>query len=369
VSGAPVRSDQVTAVPVEWLWKDRIPRGMITVVAGRPDQGKGLFAAHLAAHASQQGIRVLYSAAEDSHGVMTRPRLEAAGAVLGRILLWRFQLPSQQLELFELITKHKIGLIVIDPLASHLSSGISRHSDNIREVLAPLTNVIEKSGTSVVIIELALKRVPPSGHPINAIGGSGSGLPAAARAAFLFGIDPGDPDKRVLTPVKFNIGPKPATAVFEMDTLELPGIGEIPLLLFDADQQKFDAMLLFNSRPGETGRPADKRASAAKWLTTYLVAAGAPVPSKKVYEDAKQYGMSTRTLRRACEDMEVVKRPASGPKCCWELSDDLKKAVGIPVTSMKMAPQPISVPQPAGEGGDWDDALSDLIKPQDDSDE
>ena len=36
---------------------------------------------------------------------MTRPRLEAAGANLPAILLWRFQLPNQQLELFELVVQ------------------------------------------------------------------------------------------------------------------------------------------------------------------------------------------------------------------------------------------------------------------------
>ena len=362
---APISSDRVKAVPVEWLWRDRIPRGMITVIAGRPDQGKGLFAAHLAAETSRRGERILYSAAEDSHGVMTRPRLEAAGGELKNILLWRFQLPNHQLELFELIVKRNISLIVIDPLASHLSSGISRHSDNIREVLAPLTTLIEKTGTAVVIIEHALKRVPANGHPINAIGGSGSGLPAAARAAYLFGIDPSDADKRVLTPVKFNIGLKPPTATFETDTCELD-VGEIPFLIYEQDTTGFNPMLLFTGRAGDNGRPADKRASAAQWLTTYLVANGATL-SKTVYEDAKQSGLSTRTLRRAADDMEVVKSPAAGPKCKWDLPDEFKRAVGIPLVNQPLLP--LSVPQPAAPGGDWDDALKDLVKGDDDGGE
>jgi hypothetical protein len=357
---APIRSDKVTTRPVEWLWRHHIPRGMLTVVAGRPDQGKGLFAAFLAAEVSKRGGRILYSAAEDSHGVMTRPRLEAAGAKLSQILLWRFQLPTHQLELFELITKQKIDLIVIDPLAAHLSSGVSRHSDNIREVLAPLTGLIEKTNTAVVIIEHALKRVPASGHPINAIGGSGSGLPAAARAAYLLGIDPADTDRRVLVPVKFNIGPRPDPAGFEIDTLDVAKAGEMPFLLPGPDAPGFNPMLFFTARPGESGAPPDKRASSAKWLTNYLVAAGGPVLSKKVYEDAKQYGLSTRTLRRAADDMEVVKHPASGPKCMWDLPDDFKTQIGLPL--LPKNPTSLSVPQPAGEGGDWDDALNGLIK-------
>ena len=56
---APIRLDRVRARKVAFLWRDRIPKGMITVVAGRPDQGKGLFGAHVAAEASQR-TRVLY---------------------------------------------------------------------------------------------------------------------------------------------------------------------------------------------------------------------------------------------------------------------------------------------------------------------
>jgi KaiC/GvpD/RAD55 family RecA-like ATPase len=76
---------------VEWLWpleavKDaeqgRIPRSMLSVVAGRADQGKGLFAVRVASDVSRSGQNVLYSAIEDSPAIMTRPRLEAAGADL-----------------------------------------------------------------------------------------------------------------------------------------------------------------------------------------------------------------------------------------------------------------------------------------------
>ena len=82
---------EVEAKEVKWIWGDRIPQGMMTIVAGRPDQGKGMFVAHVAADISRRGGNVIYSAAEDDNGMMTRPRLEAAGADLDRILLWEFR--------------------------------------------------------------------------------------------------------------------------------------------------------------------------------------------------------------------------------------------------------------------------------------
>jgi hypothetical protein len=145
--------------------------------------------------------------------------------------------------------------------------------------------------------------------------------------AFMFGIDPADDDKRMLCCVKANIRAKPKAIQFIMDTEEMPRVGPVPRLLYD-DEVEFDAMRLFDgrARKGVVGRPADKRHQAAEWLTAYLVDAGKPVAVKKIREDAKQYGMSTKTLQRAADDMKVKRiPPGGGPKVKWDLSDDIKK--------------------------------------------
>jgi hypothetical protein len=329
----PVRASGVEAEAVDWRWMNRIPKGMITLVAGKPDVGKGLFGAHVAAAISREGGNVLYSAAEDHHGLMTRPRLEAAGADLEKVLLWRFRLPQNGRELAEIVVEQEIDFIVMDPLASHLSGNISRHSDNVREVLGPLTELIESTGTSCLIVEHALKRVPKGGHPLDVIGGSGSGVPAASRAAFVFGRDPDDEDRRILAPAKFNLGPMPKALAFTVDVDELDVVGEVAYLEVDEELMAFDPMRLFDNKaqPGKVGRPNEKRAAAAEWLTTYLTKAGGPVLSSVIQEDAKQYQMSVKTLRRAAEDMGVVKQPpGGGPKCTWDLPDDVKDMMGLP---------------------------------------
>jgi hypothetical protein len=358
----PIVAQDVEPEVVDWLWHDRNPRSMISVVAGRPDQGKGLFAAVVAADVSRAGGRVLYSAAEDSHGLVTRPRLEAAGADLDNILLWRFALPVNFDEVAEIVADCRsplerrplvecpligpriipnpahqpdpvpVDLIVMDPFASHLSNGISRHSDNVRSVLGPLTDVIETTGTAVLVVEHALKRAPQDGHVLNAIGGAGSGLPAASRTAYVFGVDPDDEDARILAPAKFNIGPKPKALRLEVDTEDLETVGEIPFLAVDQELAAFDPMRLFESKsqPGKVGRPPEKRAAAAEWLTNYLAQAGGPVLSSTIQEHAKHYGMSVKTLRRAADDMGVVKTPPGGGRhCTWDLNDDVKDAMGL----------------------------------------
>jgi hypothetical protein len=382
----PIRAEDVEPEVVEFLWGQRVPKGMITTVAGQADQGKGLFASRVASDVSkgkdgvggeQPPVNVLYSAAEDSFGMMTRPRLEAAGADLNRILLWRFAIPKNGPELSQIVVEQEIGLIVMDPFASHLSNGISRHSDNVRQVLGPLTELIESTGTAVLIIEHVLKRVPQTSSPLGAIGGSGSGLPAASRAAYVFGKHPDDEDQRVLAPAKFNIGAWPKALAFELDVEDIAEVGDVPSLVIDDELMAFDGMKLFDRKKGDSkvGRPNDKRQAAAEWLTKYLASNGVSL-SSKIQEDAKQYGMSSKTLRRAAEDMGVVKAPPGGGRnCTWDLPDDVKEMMGLLDTEDEdgAEDEPV-VAADAGQDDDaapqiTDDDLAELLGPAAPADE
>lgn len=323
-------ASQIEPREVKWLYKDRIPLGMLTIVAGKPDQGKGLFSAYLAADVSKRGGNVLYSAIEDDAAMMTRPRLEAAGADLDRVLVWRFRVPLQYDELVNHVIDNEINLVVMDPFAGHLSGNTSRHSDKIRDVTTPLAKLAEDTGCSFLIIEHALKRVSPNAHPLAAIGGAGSGLPAAARMAFIFGTDPDDADRKVLACVKHNIREQPKALAYEVDTDELPVVGDVANLVLQGEVE-FDARRLLSVEKGDgkPGRKPDKRAAAAEWLTTYLFSQGKPIKAGDVMEDGKQYGLASKTIRRAADDMGVVRKPPGGGRnCTWELPAEVVKAMG-----------------------------------------
>jgi len=323
-----VVASKLEAKPVEWLWQNRIPKGMITVVAGKPDQGKGLFAVHVAADVSKRGGNVLYSAAEDDPARMTRPRLEAAGANLDRVLVWSFRLPAQMRQLEQRIKENDIRLVVMDPMASHLTGGIKRHSDNIRVVTDQLYEIGVATGCAFLVIEHALKRVTSSADPLSMIGGSGSGLPAAARAAYLFGKDPKDGDRRLLAPVKLNIAEWPKTLSYEVDTVELDSVSSVPFLVPQGETDATASSLLQKPNDRDPGRPPDKRAAASEWLAQYLFDQGKPVKAGLVIEDARQRGITTRTLKRAADDLSIVRKPPGGGRhCTWELPDHIKKAV------------------------------------------
>jgi hypothetical protein len=322
----------VKAKKVEWLWRGRIPQGMIALLAGRPDQGKGLVSAHIAADVSRRGGNVIYSAVEDDNAMMTRPRLESAGANLDRILLWRFGVPSQMEELENRVKDAKIRLIVMDPLAAHLTNGVSQYSDSIRKVTNPLSAMCERTGCSVIVVAHALKKVPKSAHPLSAIGGSSSGLPAASRMGFLFGVDPDDADRRILCCVKSNLRKQPKPLAFETDTEEIGLVGEVPNLIVQGECE-FDALRLLgdSGEPAQVGRRPDRKAAASEWLVERLWNNGKneKVNAKLVVDDAKRNGMSAQTVRRAAKELDIVKQPPTGGRnCTWSLPKDLVDALG-----------------------------------------
>jgi hypothetical protein len=306
----------------------------MTIFGGKPDQGKGLLVTKIAADVSNSRYpsratgkmragKVLYSAWEDLAGVMTRPRIEAAGANMKNIELARFMLPSEFEDLALALAEEEYDLLVIDPLTAHLDSGVSRFNDSIRQVTNPLTQMLELTGTACVIIEHMLKHVPKHADPIQAIGGSGSGIVAAARMAFLFGTDPHDGDRRILAAIKHNISGSLREMEFEIDTVYNEDIDdEVPFLIGGAEVD-FDVQKLMHREKGKMGRPADKRAQAAEWLTRYLFTQG-PMAAHKIYEDAKQWGMNSKTLGAAAKEMGVEKNPPGGGRSCvWSLPAEI----------------------------------------------
>jgi AAA domain len=364
-------ADQVEAIAPEFIWPiqkpgqqggtlpGRIIKGVQHFIAGKPDKGKGLSAVRIGADLAIAGVNVLHSAIEDQPaGLFTKPRYVAAGCrgdALKRVHLKSFRFPLQRREFEEYVIAHDIKFVVLDPVASHLSGGVNRFTDSIRQVTDPMSAFCAEHGVSVVWIEHVNKNTKGD-DPLSAIGGSGSGLVASCRAGYFLGIDPDSEGDRILAHVKGNMMEKPAAMRFELDVTAVPVTkidpesGEayqdeedFPALLF-TEECVFDAMRLVKIEKGEgekhLGRPNDKRQAAAEWLTNHLfnaytkglpatadfqaVVQGQGVPAGRVFEDAKLVGITEKTLRRAKTEMGVVVLPVGGGRNAkWNLPDEL----------------------------------------------
>ena len=98
-----IRDSQIVPQPVEWLWKDRIALGKLTLVVGEPGLGKGLLTVDLAARVSRGaawpgpsqepaplGTAIVLHAEDDANDTVLA-RLVAAGADLDRIITFQME--------------------------------------------------------------------------------------------------------------------------------------------------------------------------------------------------------------------------------------------------------------------------------------
>jgi hypothetical protein len=320
----PIRADLVGRQPVEWLWGERIPRGMISLVAGLPGVGKSLFGYFLAAEASKTGA-VIYSTVEESLQKTARARLEAAGAQLDRVYFLTPELPEDTESLRAEIERHQASLVVLDPIAAHLSVSISVDQD-VRRALSPLKQVAEDTNAAIVLVSHTVKRPPAGGHPMDAIGGAGGGLRAAARVAFLLGKSAEDTDEILLVAVKSNLGPEPASFAFELDEHYFDDVGYVALLteLGERGSSIDDARIMLDTTRKPSSR-GEKRAAASEFIINYL--RHGPRSVAELKEDAKQYKHAWATIRRAADELSVIK-PAGGPNATWTLPPQLLNQLG-----------------------------------------
>src|SRR5689334_14990742 len=87
-----LRAQRLSDIPVrsvQWLIPGLVPLGAITLLVGEPGHGKSLLTAHWAAEVTTGATpgHAIFAAGEDSVSAVLRPRLEAAGADVSRVLV------------------------------------------------------------------------------------------------------------------------------------------------------------------------------------------------------------------------------------------------------------------------------------------
>lgn len=311
-------SDVEPARAVEWLWRGYVPRGTLTIIEGDPGLGKSALTCDLAARVStgasmpdgSPGVAggVVILSAEDSLSDTIRPRLEAAGADLARVVALSAirdtegeRLPELPLDLGGLeraVAESEAALVVIDPLMAYLGSEVNSWRDqDVRRALAPLAALAERTGCAVVIVRHLNKAA--GGSAIYRGGGS-IGIVGAARAAFVVAKDPDDESRRVLAPVKCNLAAPPPSRGF---CLVESGLG-VRVEWLGESAHSADAILA--APAGEEERSALETAMGA--LREAL--AEGPRGALEARKDAKGAGVSDRTLDRAKARLPIRARKA-----------------------------------------------------------
>lgn len=325
-----VSAETVEAKAVEYCWRERIPAGMVSLIAGRPGQGKSMLTALLTADVSNRGDGVIFANAEDGIDRFTIPRLQAAGAKMENVKVIgdgeAFNFPDDVDLLRKMIYAYKAKLVILDPIASHM--GVSLFNDQeSRKAMKPLGALASETGAAIVAIAHLNKATGKNTHPLAAIGGSSGGVVGASRAVYIFGPDPEDSNMRVLAPAKVNFSRSDTSVAFDMEESEWSiGSGARATILrtgkltFLSDTHKAQAKDILNDSKGTGEVSAEKKAVAAEWLTGIL--ALGKVPVAQVRDEAANNGISWATLRRAADEVGVIKtRHGFGPgsHITWEL--------------------------------------------------
>ncbi|HKB06631.1 MAG TPA: AAA family ATPase, partial [Gemmataceae bacterium] len=195
---------EVAPVVLDWLWPGYVPRGKLVILDGDPEMGKSLLTIDLIARLSRGGqlpdgsplsrahTSVLISA-EDGRADTIRPRAEAAGADLSRLILPRFggrvpRFPEEIAGLEELIVDRGVDLVVLDPLMAFLPPSVAANLDQcVRLALSPLSQLAFWTGCTILLIRHLTKKWWTRAL----LRGQGSvGIAAAVRAGLLVGPHP-----------------------------------------------------------------------------------------------------------------------------------------------------------------------------------
>jgi hypothetical protein len=270
---------ELKSEPVAWLWGPYLARGKLAVLDGDPGAGKTFLALDLAARLSRGGPlpdgktlarphTTLLLIADDVPADTTRPRLEAAGADLDRVIAAYptapgFRLPDHVHALEDAVRRHRADLVVIDPLAGIVPDAATGDYLAARKALVPLVVAADTLGCAILLV----RHLTKAGTPRSIYRGVGSiGVAGTVGTGLLVARHPDDPELRVLTQTKNKVGP-PA-----------PSLG-------------------FRLRPDDRGR------AAVEWLQASL--ANGTRKASELIASAATAGIPLRTLERAKKDLGV----------------------------------------------------------------
>lgn len=355
-----LRASEVKPEAMTFLWLDRVPRGKITIVAGRPGMAKSLFSTFLAAHVTQQGGAVIMSNPEDGVADVQMPRLIVAGADTRLVHFWpdMCQIPRDVPMLERLVRMQKVELVVIDPIALHL------HGRDSREAIQSLIDMAERTGCAVLGIHHLNKRTTSTMHPQDAVGGASGSFLGAARFVYAFGPVAGtDPEVRMMAPVKANHGAGETSVEFYIDVVEFDledgEIEEVPRIVLQHHARKLGAgaVVSFAGR-GYTDQGGDPKTRAAAMEFLGLLLMHGAMKVTELMDKAAEAGISQMTVRRAADDVPVTKKRIGfgpGSHMQWSLPD------GHPALKMAAAQAKLAGSVGGDEESDADKLMAQLL--------
>jgi KaiC/GvpD/RAD55 family RecA-like ATPase len=312
----------IEAKAIRPLWPGCLYRGKVTVIAGLPGEGKSLLALDTIARISAgkpwpvgdgrfEAAPVVLLTAEDDPADTIKPRLDLAGADNDRIKLIEGVhhidpvTLRRSLDLASLINdlaaiEHKIvelgaHALVIDPLTSFADSDTNKTAD-MRRLLDGLAQMAARTGAAILVITHLNKR-SDARKAMQMIAGSHV-IVAAVRVVLVTARDPNDKARRLVLPIKLNIGPDGIGFAFRVVPQTHPTCGEIPTV--DWEPEKVSDLsaddVLIDSTPRAQAAVA-KACEVQLWLRELLK--NEPIEARVMWHQAEVKGFGQRRVKTA----------------------------------------------------------------------
>jgi hypothetical protein len=328
----------VQACEIGWLWPGRIPLGRITLLVGRPGEGKSFATCDMASRVTTgspwpdrsdcpTGSAILICG-EDDPGDTIRPRLDAHRADVRRVhllaMVRRFDDDGKPHEIMftladvaaletALKAHRDCKLIVIDPIGSFLGGSTDAHRDNeVRGILAPVAQLAAKYGPAVLVVA---HRRKSAGFNADETALGSRAFTGIARAVWHLSRDTENKRRRLLLPGKNNLASEGAGLAFTI-------AGEPPAIQWEHDPVQMsadDGLAAENAGSDGPGRPTEERDDAAEWLGAELADLGEH-PVSDLKRDAAAAGIAWRTVQRAATSLRVLReRGGFGGGFIWRL--------------------------------------------------
>lgn len=330
----------IRMVPPRWLWRDLIPAGHLTLLAGREGVGKSTLAYSLAAEVTRGGLQgdfegkprdVIVVASEDSWATTILPRLVAAGADVSHVFSLEHRdgsgaggvdLPAHVEDLRQILQGRPDALVLLDPLVSRLSSRLNTHKDaGVRRALEPLVQCLEETGATALGLIHVSKAATVD--PLTSVMASRA-FPAVARAVLFVAIDGQEPGVRYLELVKSNLGSTTLpTKTFAITgtTVAQDGGPTIPVGRLDWGLDSTRTISDILRSEGRAVRAPSRTQGATAWLQGFLEANGGSAESAEVKAAAAEAGISEATLHRARAALDVEVETHGFPrKTHWRIA-------------------------------------------------
>jgi RecA-family ATPase len=334
---------QVKMKRIDWIWKDVIARGKLTLFAGEPGVGKSQLLLYIASIISNgnkfhfepkncEQQKVLLISGEDESEDTIVPRLKALGANIDNIDNVKgikkidkngqpyydvICLVQHLAELEKKIIENNYKILIVDPITIYLGS-IDQHKNNeIRSALGVITALAERHDLGLILNSHFSK--PSGASSKNAIYRVMGSIGFAAAARIVYGImkDPENPEKRLFLPIKNNIGQDKYGFVYKIESVFLENGIETSCIKWIDEKIDKTANEILNA-PTEVKAP---KLEEVKQFLIDLLKNGS-VSLSLIRKECIDRGYSIDRMYKAKDDLKINEESSFGGKRgkIWMLS-------------------------------------------------